>query len=357
MSQVPAPAQTPQLIVEAGGLDMVFSPECQAALLACGIQPNSFDSYKRRAAAEKRARAELQDQAGSSTSQKALDMGGPEKYVTANSQSGHMAQNALFQGQRDSPCTNVPPNNADPTKATDGGGYGYQMGTAPCTDHFGGSTEAGTTHKEITALEATRAAEMRKDDPTKRLTQAELKDCVRETAKVAAEGADPKDGTARAQRLSEAQAAVAKNGQNPAEPAKDQPDQKTIDKAADCMADAWEKAINDQREQCINQYSTEAQIDRDHPNASPEEKAKLVADRKKELDEKMKDPDFQKKVRDRDPSLKKADQSKECLEAQANWLKDYKSSHNGNLPPVAGRVPGTKDTTDGPHGDSGEVEG
>jgi hypothetical protein len=347
----PKPSHVAKLIVEAGGLDVVFPGDCQAALLACGISPNSFDAYTKRASAEKRARAELGGKEAAATAD-ALKKAGPEQYLTANSQSGHMAQNALLQGKRDLPCTNIPPNDADPKKATDGGSYGYEMGTAPCTDHFGGSTEAGTTHDAITKLEAKRAAAMRADDPTKRLDQAELKDCVRDTAKVAAKGADPKGGTARAQTLSDAQAAAAKKGQNPANPAKNKPSAKTINKAADCMADAWEKLINAQREQCIAQHSTEAKIDKSKKGASPAAKEAAVKKRKEALDKKLSDPEFQKKVRDRDESLSK--DSKDCLEQQANWLKAYKDEH-GKLPPVAGRVPGTADSSDTDAGNSGEV--
>jgi hypothetical protein len=348
----PKPSHVAKLIVEAGGLDVVFPGDCQAALLACGISPNSFDAYTKRASAEKRARAELGGKEAAATAD-ALKKAGPEQYLTANSQSGHMAQNALLQGKRDLPCTNIPPNDADPKKATDGGSYGYEMGTAPCTDHFGGSTEAGTTHDAITKLEAKRAATMRADDPTKRLDQAELKDCVRDTAKVAAKGADPKGGTARAQTLSDAQAAAAKKGQNPANPAKNKPSAKTINKAADCMADAWEKLINAQREQCIAQHSTEAKVNRDKKNKdkTSKERQKIIDKKKADLDKKLSEPEFQKKVKDRDESLSKS--SKDCLEQQANWLKAYKDER-GKLPPVAGRVPGTNETDgSGGGGDGG----
>jgi hypothetical protein len=347
----PKPSHVPKLIIEAGGLDMVFSPACKKALLACGINPNSFDSYKRRKAAEKRAKAQLKSQAGSHTTEKALKKD-PEKFLEANSQSGHMAQNAFFQGKRDSPCTNVPPDNASPGEATDGGGYGYQMDTAPCTDHYGKSTQPGTVHYDITQLECKRATELRqlaKKNPDLRLDQADLKETVREAAKKAAKGPDaPETGGATAKRVAKAQASQAAKGKDPKKPAGKGPDAKTIDKAADCMADAWEEAINKQREECIARYSTDAKIERENPGASKKAKQQMAKDRKAELAKEQNSDDFKKKVKKKDASLDDKAQAERCLEHQANWLKAYKEK-NGELPPVAGRVPGpeggrTKDT-------------
>ncbi len=139
------PAQTPGIWTLSPG-DAGYDEACRAAMKACGVDPDSFGSYSKRCDAQDNARAACEAQGITASNLRDEDVG---TFATAESQSGHMAQNAVFQYSRDDECSNVPPTPfGDPSAPSS---FGYSCEGAPCTDHFGRSNVRGTCHGEISA--------------------------------------------------------------------------------------------------------------------------------------------------------------------------------------------------------------
>ncbi|MFK7989804.1 MAG: hypothetical protein AB8I08_27545 [Sandaracinaceae bacterium] len=201
------PAHVPDTLLLAGGAGF-FDAACVAALAKCGYDPEDFgtydDVYKR--IREKRAVCDLHDDfhrdpqgppPGISDSQRERRERALEEHLgphprqqpaaappvptaedrrTADSQSGHLSQNAAHQGVRGDPCSNppscrqtyVPParrgtSGARPLAA---GGFrtntmqqgcngtpGYMSDDAPCMPHQGRSGTPGTGHNFVTCQE------------------------------------------------------------------------------------------------------------------------------------------------------------------------------------------------------------
>src|SRR5262245_35119828 len=130
----PPVAQTPGAWVKAGG-GVGWSTDCKAALIACGVNPDNFGTYKDRADSQSAARKSYTDQrdqeaaAGIRAHEPGCprSSGGPCKcYATdkgfaemcaqdgnslrameANSQSGHISNDALYRASGDTrgdPC-------------------------------------------------------------------------------------------------------------------------------------------------------------------------------------------------------------------------------------------------------------
>lgn len=142
----PQPTQVPGIWTLSPG-DAGYDEACNAALKACGVDPDSFSSHSQRQNAISKAKADCAAQGISASN---FDQTQAGTVATANSQSGHMAQNAMFQarGARDDDCGNIPPERfGDPAA---GSSFGYGCGRAPCTNHFGDSNVGGTCHGEVT---------------------------------------------------------------------------------------------------------------------------------------------------------------------------------------------------------------
>jgi hypothetical protein len=146
-------AQIPTPWLSAGGTAM-FSADCRAAMIKCGIDPDAFGTYEGRAAAQSQARRDWQEeqrkrfgddpsQWPDPASQAELDRmaadGRAGQFVTMNSQSGHLVQNNFFQSRREDSCSNYPPQRDSRGNMTNSGGYGYSDSGAACTDHMAGA--------------------------------------------------------------------------------------------------------------------------------------------------------------------------------------------------------------------------
>lgn len=213
MSNAPTPPpHTVMSLIKAGGFD-TSAEACAKALAACGINPDGFDDYSSVQESQREARDELQEAArqreaartggspdrhvspcsmpGASRcrcheSQAARDAAGDdERWLHANSESGHMAQNALFQepGSRGDPCTNYPPDRGSPPAHS--GTYGYDMDRATCMDHHGRSTQRGAPHYLVTRTEAGFAREL---GPGRTVTMDDMREGAARSAAVAVTG-------------------------------------------------------------------------------------------------------------------------------------------------------------------------
>lgn len=212
-------AQTPGTWVKAGGL-VIWSAECRAALIACGVNPDNFGTYDERAKAQSKLREEYAKQRdaeaaagtrkhepscprGSSADRpcrcyetnvgfedfKKKNNGSILPWMEANSQSGHISNDAFYRnpGTRDDPCGNVRPSVRD--GELNAGGYGYQGDKALCMDHFGRSNDNGSMHQQICELERNQSNAV-KAGGNGNVDAAQIEDGARATAGVAVNGAD-----------------------------------------------------------------------------------------------------------------------------------------------------------------------
>jgi hypothetical protein len=410
-----------------GAMAVLLSEACKKALAACGINPENFGSYDDRLKAQggerKNYREKRDKEAGQSGGRPhegscpksgdgktcrcheseagAADLG-PEKYALANSQSGHIAQNAFFQGTRGDPCSNMPPQGAG------GGAYGYDDNRAMCMDHLGRANQPGTIHYEITQREA-QYAEYLKSQGVQTVTQDQMADGVKGTAAIAAGGAqsrhagdaenakfDSNLGKMTAERQETAKATdAAKDAQTkelqkrsaqsgaagqsgsaaggtPNSPSGNGPTSKDKKDAIECIENAWKQSLNDMRARAVDEHSTVANSKackdalRAYNKGKPKnEKIKsysqLPDDERKKVDEKAKDEVAarQKELEAKgagsagkagDPSPTKD----ECREYQANWLNERKKA-DGKFPDMQGRVPDSKEAA-ATNGNAGQEE-
>lgn len=140
------PAQTPVVFVKAGDTNVWFSPDCVKALQEAGLRPEWMGSYDHVAKLNAAARKKVKDWKEGVPG--ATEPTAEDKYL-AHCQSGHLEQNALHQGSRDDPCSNVSP--------------GYDMGAAPCMPQWGHAQQKGgehylvSRHEESSAYDASNA--------------------------------------------------------------------------------------------------------------------------------------------------------------------------------------------------------
>jgi hypothetical protein len=401
-----------------GGAGGLWTAACRAALIACGINPDNFGDYDARAKAQAAERKKYREQRVAEAKKRgkgrrphepncptggdpkalcqcvesaaALKEMGAERWMVANSQSGHISQNAFYQGHREDPCSNLAP-----TKGN-AGTYGYQDNKAFCMDHQGRANNPGTMHYEITNREAA-FAEHTASSGAKTVSQNQIEQGVAGTAQVATQGAQSrqrgngpkwdKPGTLTPERKAEGQLSdKAKNqqaadlqkkenkakgagksgkgkGKKPNAPSAKGPTTKQAKKAVECIQDAWKQSLNELRDNVVNEHSTAAksaeckkQIKEHNANLKPGEKpakgyTDLPAARRKKVDAAV-----SSQVAARQKQLEKvgahnAGQTakphpteEECLEYQANWLYNNRRA-NGTYPPMQGRVPDSSTTT------------
>jgi hypothetical protein len=140
---VAGPAQTPCQFLKAGAT-AVFSEECVKLLADAGYKPNWFGSYNHVNALLKGPRAAVAKymakvKAGTATE---ADKPTGDEWYLGNCQSGHLAQNAIFQPKdpenensgRGDPCSNVP------------GVPGYDEDWYPCMPQFGAASDPNGEH-------------------------------------------------------------------------------------------------------------------------------------------------------------------------------------------------------------------
>jgi hypothetical protein len=364
-------AQTPGIWVDAMG-DAAKAAACVKALKECGVDPGSFGSYSQRLKAQNALR-----QAGKDKSVPNSKMKGKraQEYLTANSQSGHMAQNAWFQlpGGRDDACMNVPPANGTAGAPS---AYGYTCGGAPCTDHFGKSSVDGTCHGTV-------SIQVERDkwgktgsaaDIDKISTQVKASADVHVDAKRSQKNADPADkpyvdSLANAQQKTadhlqgKDSSAGPAGGASPAKPGSPAgasgpgPSAKTKQLAAECEVAMWKSMMEKMRANAINSSGIAKAAKADGAIPKGKEFTDLPAAKQKELVEKYgkkqfgepppapkassgipKPPDAKPCGPDREPATKKPTK-KDCLEYQKNYLAWQTANNTGNPPPWGGQVP------------------
>ncbi|MCP3098218.1 hypothetical protein LZ198_04915 [Myxococcus sp. K15C18031901] len=402
-----------------GGAAALWEPECVVALIACGINPANFGTYDKRAraqAAERKAYRKKRNLAANGggpnprpheancevgkkdkalcmciESDAALKELGVEKWMLANSQSGHISQNALYQNDRGDPCSNVP------AEGQHGGTYGYRDNKAFCMDHLGRANNPGTIHYEITNREAQHAQSL-KSGNVEVVTEDVILEGVKGTAAVAAQGAESRQkgndahaqydknlGTLTPERKDEAQrndqakeqhAAALTAKQNGSEqagpsgtgqagtpnaPSTKKPTPAEVNDAVKCISDAWKQSLDQMRNDTINEFSTAARSDECKAEIAayrktlpPEERKKkirytdLPADRRAKVDAAVKDKvdtaqDALKKEGAKDAMKANNPPTQEdCLKYQANWLQQHQKA-DGTFPPMQGRVPDSKE--------------
>lgn len=404
-----------------GGAGGLWSAACKAALIACGINPENFGDYDNRLNAQAKARADYREQRCKEAKQKgkkkrphepncpmssdgslptkeckcieseaALKELGGSQWMLANSQSGHISQNAFYQEHRKDPCSNIKPTQGN------AGTYGYQDNKAFCMDHQGRANNPGTMHYEVTNRESACAVHM-SNQGTTGVSQAQIEKGVEGSAQIASEGAqsrqkgngpkwDPpgpvtkerKDQGQLSDKAKDMQAAELKKkenagkkakksgkgkGKKPNAPSTKGPTKAQSKKAVECIRDAWRQSLNEMRDNVVDEHSTvkksaalKQQLKEHNASLKPgEEKVKkytdLPAARRKKVDAAV-----SKEVADRQKELEKLGAHNagkignpnptkaECLEYQANWLYNNRKA-NGTYPPVQGRVPASGDTT------------
>lgn len=361
-----------------------WSVDCAAALMACGVDPEGFGTYKERLDAQGLARKEL---GTAHQSAEVLDDKGPELWLRANSQSGHQCQNACFTKHRHDPCGNYPPTSGDPNAPS---AFGYDHDKAPSTDHHGKSSTHGTTHGEISKhldrqWEGKKTGEPLDFDALKRSTKenAEIhvdcnvqqKDSTKPKKTIAARINTAQQ--ANAERLlkknPDAEAALAaKFGTEPgsvSDPSNGGPSAAVKDFAAECQAAKWEQDMATMRSNAINaspiaKSSAAKQAIADH-NAGKEEKdhiknfTDLPQDKQKEVVDANRpgelsndDPPKAPANQNIDPPQKaKGGQGRgkppngtptkaDCRAAQGNYLAWQVANSDGNkMPSWSGQVP------------------
>ncbi len=401
MGDAPAvPDQTPVVFVKAG-MAVTFDTTCRKALAKSGVDPENFGSYSGRASAEKAARDEIGknyaskaalDKALAGTGKTADDKGPVGTWLLANSQSGHVMQNAFMQGRppggggdrnpRGDPCANVRP--VPPDGSGDAGAYGYDMERALCMDHFGKSTVAGTPHYEITQGEADFARSL---PPGARIDMGTMEQSVRRTAAIAVAGSEGRPdledlkGKAlkEAQKFDTMQEAHAEElepgkgklgdegtpgyiagakGKKPKGGAQGPELTRDQQMAVECIVAAWKASLDQIRKDSIAENSSEAkekkkQLDAyNEKNGTDHESYEDVpAKDRKKLDKEVqagverRKRDLEKKGAGTAGAANEPPTKDDCREYQANWLSENQG-RDGSLPPVAGRKPGDR-TTDG----------
>lgn len=372
------PTETPGVWTLKPGQDG-YDAACKAALMACGIDPDSFGSYNQRLEAQSSLRKAYNDKNGKDAHQsaQALNDMGTEDYLCANSQSGHQVQNACFTAHRKDYCGAYPPRSGDPSAPSS---FGYRWDEAPSTDHHGRSCDSGTTHGEI-SRHLDRQWEGQTTGST--LNADQLRQSARENAEVHVSpnvtAADPAhlarsdaERRDRAQRLNNAQQAeaarlldenpdaaaivAANQGVDPGSPASPSaggPTQATQDFAAECQAVQWEKDMEAMRADAINNSpigrspACAAECAAADPpvqnftDLSPEAQQRVVeANRPGQLT--SGNPPGPPPHLNYDPpqaSAKPHPTQQECLEHQGNYLAWQTANNQGNVPGWEGRVP------------------
>ncbi|MFY1829223.1 hypothetical protein ACN47A_25115 [Myxococcus fulvus] len=411
-------AQTPVTWLD-GGAAALWSAECVAALIACGINPANFGTYKMRAKAQAAARKDYTDKRTKAAQQEgadkkaheddcprgknadsecrcfeseaALEEMGLENWMLANSQSGHISQNSFYQEHRGDPCSNVPPS------GDHGGTYGYQEEEAFCMDHLGRSNNRGTEHYEVTNRESQHRSSIKKSGSP--VNEDVILEGVKGTVAVTAQGAearqkgndpyadyDKKLGKLTNARQEKGQhndemksryAAYLTARQNgaalsdssgsgeagaPNSPSTRRPTPEEVDKAVECISDAWKQSLDEMRNDVINEYSTAARSDackkeieeyrKTLPEGTRDRKiayTDLPADRRAKVDAAVKqDVDSTQNTLEATgaKSAGKANNpptEDDCLTYQANWLQQHQKA-DGNFPPMKGRVAGAVET-------------
>ena len=351
--------QTPGPWVLAGGAG-VFSAACIAALAKAGLEPDDFGSYshtrdKIRAAKRRVMEAQIAKRNGQPAEVSAHDK------LLAQSNTGHLQQNALFQQTRGDACRNEQPGAGGP------GAPCYDFGGAPCGPHPSGSgkKKVGTTHWAVGANEASVRTdpEGQPRKPGDPVPAGECQDVSKETARLTAKGADPESVTGhdRRRRNSEAEARAASAADVQAKQAKEA-------KGVDADSKGGKAAVEGETaEECIDNFTklgTEQmrrQVMQDYgdPESLKAKKAQLAAEQKaaedrveeqeKRREQAVKDKDWDEVQRASQEGAwarqdakesKAAHDSADCMAAQVPILQAQMAANGGAMPAMSGSVPG-----------------
>ncbi|MGE0784921.1 MAG: hypothetical protein AB7S26_04470 [Sandaracinaceae bacterium] len=398
------PAQTPGIWTLNPG-DKGYDAACKAALKACGVDPDAFGTYKSRLKAQQDARAQCKAEGITPSKLKKEDAG---TFCTANSQSGHMAQNAMFQsaGARADDCGNIAPNPFGDPKA--GSSFGYSCEGAPCVDHYGKSTLGGTCHGEVSRVVegnqgwADRGAvagepvpmgdPARKGGPT-------MEDQVRASARVHVDanrehnaGPAPSDNPTKVAQLNNAQqmnadrmlgddpkskalaAQGATKGKKPAGASGPGPSDEIKNFAAECEVTKWKAAMTQMRADAINNSpmgkAAQAKYGKPFTECTQKQQKALVEEQAAQFGKPPPNPPKSPKGLATPPNEGARGDPKgtppteqDCRDYQGNYLawqqannhsgKNPSASKPGPLPPWSGRAPKGADPSAPPPGPSG----
>lgn len=361
-----------------------YDDACAAALMACGVDPSGFGTYSSRLKAQGALRKPYAGQHGTAAALKKM---GPNDFLTANAESGHMCQNACFTQSRHDPCGNYPPTSGSPNAPSS---FGYSHDKAPATDHHGSSTTDGTTHGKISM----QLDKQWPDSQGKPLTEKQLKQSVKENAEVHVDsdvrmkdGAKPTDPDvqrinkaqqANAERMKKEQqkaaaAAAAKSGKKPGSPSSPSsggPSKAVKNFAAECQVTKWEQGMEKMRKDAINSSPIAksaaakkalAEANNTTPKPNPKKKfTDLPQKKQKEIVAANQPPKGKALTADKPPqapadrNINPPQESKpgkgkgkppntptkqDCKDFQGNYLAWQMANGSGGTPPWSGKVP------------------
>src|SRR5262249_27573008 len=223
---------------------------------------------------------------------------------------------------------------------------------APCMPHFGSSSRRGDTHYEITVGEM--ACAKGHGPSGTPLNETQLTECVRKSVELAVKGANPdnrkkppdelekeiekqeqlkkeaetKEAKKEAQRKAgQAESELAQRrsvaaltteaGEKPGDASK--PKSREIiqdpeEKAVECIMLYWKTAMDQMRKDCVEEHSTESKVAKKLGIKPPDDQLSKEVEKEKRMLEDRKPPS-----------------SKDCLEKQANILKDHMDANGGSL--------------------------
>lgn len=402
------PTQTPGIWTLSPG-DAGYDDACRAALKACGVDPDDFGSYSDRKSAIKKAKAECSANGITAGNLTPEDAG---TFCTANSESGHMAQNAMFQsaGARADDCGNIAPNPfGDPAA---GSSFGYSCEGAPCVDHFGKSTLGGTCHGEISRVVegnqgwsergAVRGETVPMSSPA-RPGGPTMEDQVRASARVHVDanrehraGEAPSDNPARVQSLSNAQqmnaqrltaddpeaaALAAQSATEPGSPAGASgpgPSDAVKDFAAECEVTKWKQAMTKMRADAINEsplgQAAQSEFGKPFTELTQEQQQQVIANNPNAFGNPPPRPPSSPSGLATPPAEGRRGEPRgtppseqDCRDYQGNYLAWQQANNHGAggpsttgpgpLPPWQGRAPKGADPADSPTGGAVDSDG
>ncbi len=358
--------QTPGPWVLAGGAG-VFSAACVKALAEAGLEPDDFGSYehtrdKIRAAKRRVLEAKIARKNGQPAEVSAHDQ------LLAQSDTGHLQQNALFQRKRGDACQNERAGSGNP------GAPCYDFGGAPCGPHPSGTgkKKAGTTHWAVGGNEASVQEGKEPGDP---VSAAECQDVSKETARLTAKGADRQSvekltGHDKRRRDKEAEARAASAGEVQAKQGKavdaDSAAGKGVvegETAAECIDNFTKIGTEQMRRQVMQDYGDPESLKAKKAQlaAAEADAAKRLEEADKQAKKAMEEKDwdgarraFQEKTWAKQDlrESQAASASADCMAAQVPLLQASMAANGGAMPPMSGSVPGRgRDAYGGNEGD------
>jgi hypothetical protein len=358
------PAQTPMVFLRAGG-GIGFSPDCVKALAACGLSPDDFGTYDEVKARISAAKSKVwdYDQAKKNKTKLPPKPTAHDRYL-ANSEGGHLRQNALFQRRRGNFCQNED----GKLNSNYPGAAGYHADWAPCGPHFvgAGRGKRGSTHW----LVGRREAEMRDlGKPGTKVKPEEIQKLGLDVAGLTAGKVNKKqveglEETAKRRREEEKEArekrakALQKTQAGaPGGPGSPKSSTQAVNKAAKCIDAFAEAGMDAMRSKVVSEFGTDEaykkskaklQKAQDDARARMDQAKKAREDAEKQYKKgKISFLEMRRARREHGRAAaaygdaKTKNESAKCLHEQAKKLKAFQEKNGGALPSMSGSVPST----------------